>query len=71
MRRGLCSTDSAHRVGCFWSTGGVTFYDEAKAFFGLGEKDRLLGFLYIGDIKSDKWPNGRRKPMEEKIKWVV
>ncbi len=64
-------TASAHRVGCYWSTGGVTFYDEAKPFFGLGENDRLLGFLYIGNVKSDKWPNGRRKSMEEKAKWIV
>jgi nitroreductase len=63
-------TASAHRIGCYWSTGGVTFYEEAKPFFGLGEKDLLLGFLYIGTPKSDKWPVGRRKAIEDKVKWV-
>ena len=62
-------TASAHRIGCYWSTGGVTFDEEAKPFFGLGEKDLLLGFLYIGMPKSDKWPSGRRKPVEDKVRW--
>ncbi|MBL6446292.1 nitroreductase [Fulvivirga sp. 29W222] len=63
-------TASAHKVGCYWSTGGVTFYEEAKPFFGLGKHDLLLGFLYIGMPKGDKWPTGKRKPIESKIKWV-
>ncbi|UII33706.1 nitroreductase [Fulvivirga ulvae] len=64
-------TASAHRVGCYWSTGGVTFYEEAKPFFGLGENDLLLGFLYIGMPKSEKWPAGKRNPVEDKVKWVT
>jgi len=63
-------TASAHNVGCYWSTGGITFYEEAKPFFGLGEKDKLLGFLFIGPLKSDKWPQGKRKPIDEKVRWV-
>lgn len=63
-------TASAHGVGCYWSTGGVTFYEEAKAFFDLGEKDKLLGFLYIGTLKNNKWPVGRKQPWQEKVKWV-
>ena len=64
-------TASAHKIGCYWSTGGVTFYEEAKPFFRLEAKDKLLGFLYIGRLKSDKWPNGRRKPIQDKITWVM
>lgn len=63
-------TASAYGVGCYWSTGGVTFYEEAKPFFGLDEEDKLLGFLFIGTMKSDKWPEGRRKGIEEKVTWV-
>lgn len=62
-------TASAHRIGCYWSTGGVTFYEEARPFFGLGEKDLLLGFLFIGMPKTDKWPHGRRNPVAGKVKW--
>lgn len=63
-------TASAHRIGCYWSTGGVTFYEEAKPFFGLGEQDKLLGFLYIGMPKTDKWPEAKKTPISEKVKWV-
>lgn len=63
-------TATAHNIGCYWGSGGVTYYDEAKSFFGLGEADKLLGFLYVGNLKSDKWPEGRRKPITEKVTWV-
>lgn len=64
-------TASAHRIGCYWSTGGVTFYEEAKPFFGLGQEDLLLGFLFIGTLKTDKWPQGKRKPIGDKVKWIT
>ena len=63
-------TASAHKVGCYWSTGGVTFYEEAKPFFGLETTDKLLGFLFIGMPKTDKWPMGKRKPIADKVQWV-
>lgn len=63
-------TASAHGIGCYWSTGGITFYEEAKAFFNLGDKDKLLGFLYIGKLKSDKWPEGRKGAWDDKVQWV-
>lgn len=63
-------TASAHKIGCYWSTGGVTFYEEAKSFFGLGENDKLLGFLYIGMLRTDNWPQGKRTPISEKVTWV-
>ena len=63
-------TATAQNIGCYWGSGGVTYMEEAKPFFGLGENDKLLGFLYIGNLKSDKWPQGRRKPIAEKVTWV-
>lgn len=63
-------TASAHKIGCYWSTGGITFDQEAKPFFDLGEKDRLLGFLYIGVPKTDRWPQGKRPDTEERVRWV-
>lgn len=61
-------TATAHNVGCYWGSGGVTYIDEAKAFFDLGPKDKLLGFLYLGVPK--KWPEGTRNPIENKVTWV-
>ena len=62
-------TASALGIGCYWSTGGVTYYDEAKAFFGLGEADKLLGFICLGKFDGT-WPPGKRKPLEDKVTWV-
>ena len=36
-------TASAHKIGCYWSTGGVTFYEKAKAFFWI----RRTGINYL------------------------
>ena len=32
-------TASAYGVGGYWGTGGITYYEEAKSFFGLGSED--------------------------------
>lgn len=62
-------TASAHRIGCYWSTGGVTFYDDVNEFFGWGPDDKLMGFLYLGMPKSDRWPQGKRTEIREKVRW--
>jgi nitroreductase len=63
-------TAAAHGVGCYWGSGGITYFEEAKPFFGLESKDKLLGFLYIGWPKEGRWPRSKRKPVEEKVTWV-
>lgn len=63
-------TATAHGVGCYWGSGGVTYYEEAKPFFGLEPNDKLLGFLYVGNVAKENWPKGRRKPIVEKVTWV-
>jgi len=62
-------TAAAYKIGCYWGTGSVTYFEEAKSFFGLEEKDKLMGFLYLG-IPGGKWPEGRRRPINEKISWI-
>lgn len=62
-------TATAYGVGCYLSTGGITYFEEAKQFFGWEKQDKLLGFLNLGVVK--KLPErGSRKPASEKIKWV-
>jgi len=60
---------NAHNLGCYWGSGGITYYDEAKPFFGLGSEDRLLGFLFIGHHKMEQWPKSVRKPIADKTRW--
>lgn len=62
-------TATAYGVGCYLSTGGITYFEEAKEFFGFEKQDRLLGFLNIGIAKTVN-SKGNRKPVEEKVKWV-
>lgn len=62
-------TAAAYGIGCYLSTGGVTSFDEAKSFFGLGADDKLCGFLHIGMPKG-KVSDGKRRPVTEKVKWV-
>lgn len=61
-------TATAYKVGCYLSTGGITFYPEAKAFFGLGEEDKLLGFLHVGMPKHLE-QKSKRNPIGEKVRW--
>ncbi|MDU0372880.1 nitroreductase [Hymenobacter endophyticus] len=61
----------AHGLAGFWSSGGVTYLPEAKPFFGLGPDDQLLGFFYLGYPKPGASARSTRKPLEEKVTWVL
>ncbi len=63
-------TASAYGVGCYWGTGGITYMEEAKKALALEKEDKLLGFLYVGMPKEGFWPEGKRKPVNDKINWV-
>lgn len=63
-------TCTAYGLGCYWSTSGPTYSNEMKNYFRLGEKDKCLGFLFIGYPAMD-WPQGNRKPIEYVTEWEV
>jgi nitroreductase len=60
---------TAYGLGGYWTTGGVTYREQAKSFFGLGEEDKLLGFFYIGHVAL---PSGAatRADFDTKVTWV-
>jgi len=60
---------TAYGYGGYWTTGGITYMDKAKFFFGLEEQDKLLGFFYIGHIAIPS-PAAKRQPVEEKSTWI-
>lgn len=62
-------TATAYGVGCYLSTGGVTFFEESNAAFGLSPEDRIIGFLNVGVPKNTNQVS-RRNPVEEKVVWV-
>lgn len=63
-------TASAYGLGAYLSTGGITYFEEAKEFFGLEKEDRLIGFFHLG-IPKKNYPASKRKPLEEICHWVT
>jgi nitroreductase len=61
---------TAFGLGGYWTTGGITYEEEAKSFFGLNEADKLLGFFYIGHVAIPS-TGANRKPLDEKVNWVT
>ena len=62
-------TCTGYGIGGYLSTGGITYFDEAKEVFGLGNEDKLIGFFHIG-VPNGELPDGRRKPLSEKMVWI-
>ena len=60
---------AAYGLGGYWTTGGLTYNEKSKSFFGLGEQDKLLGFFYLGHVAIPS-TGATRLPIEEKVKWV-
>jgi nitroreductase len=62
---------TARGLGTFWSTPPVLYLPQMNEWMGIGAKDRCLGLFYLGHPADPAaWPQGRRRPIEEKIDWV-
>jgi nitroreductase len=62
-------TATAYGIGCYLSTGGITYFEEAKAAFGLSLEDRMIGFFHLGKLKEFPPPR-KRNPVDQKVVWV-
>lgn len=62
-------TATAYGVGAYLSTGGITFYEEAKPFFNLGPEDKLLGFFHVGNTEFAP-KETRRRTVESVATWI-
>jgi nitroreductase len=62
-------TATAYGVGCYLSTGGITFFEGAQEVLGFGKEDKLIGFMHVG-VPKPGTHTGKRKPIEEKVAWV-
>ena len=51
-----------------WSTGGLTYHPKMKEYLGFGEKDKVMGFLYVG-ISELKPKSKRFISIEDKTVW--
>ena len=65
----MALTAAAYDICSFWGSGGVTYTNELKEFLSLGEKDKCLGYLYLGysDTPTTK---SRRDRIQDKVKWI-
>jgi nitroreductase len=60
---------TAYGVGGYFSTGGITYFEESKEVFGLEKEDKLLGFFHLGIPK--RTPSAlKRVAFDEVVKWV-
>lgn len=64
-------TATAYDLGCYLSTGGITYFEETKSYFDLAPDDKLIGFFYIGYKEKSFDFLTRRHPLKEKVKWVT
>lgn len=60
-------TATAYGIGAYWSTPQSIYF--SSDFLGLKEGQKCLGFFYMG-YPSENKPEGRRKPISEKIEWM-
>ena len=40
----------AYGIGAYLSTGGITYFEEAKSLYNLRDEDQLIGFVHVGRI---------------------
>jgi nitroreductase len=59
---------SALGLGCKWTSGAVAIHPHVAEVVGFAPHTQLFGFLYIGG-PAIPWPEGRRRPLAEKVRW--
>jgi nitroreductase len=62
-------TATAYGLAAYWGSGGMTYKPQMKEYFGLGENDKFLGFLFLG-YSDEKLEGKRIKPAEQKFRWL-
>jgi nitroreductase len=58
---------TAHGLGARWSSPALCNTADVKKFFSLGEKDKCLGFFYIGHIDGELPAAHRNSGIEDKV----
>jgi len=58
---------TAYGIGTFWSTGSISS-ERVKQYLHLEDKDKCLGFLYVG-YPAGEWPKGKRNIWLNKVEW--
>lgn len=57
-------------LGGYWSSPPFIYTDAMRNWLSLGSDDQCLGLFYLGWPKAgSRWPEGRRRPVTDKIEW--
>jgi hypothetical protein len=50
----------------------MCYHPEMKKAFGLEKKeDLMIGYLFVGRVEHDQFPEGKRQsPIIEKVRWA-
>ncbi|MDX1577736.1 MAG: nitroreductase [Gemmatimonadota bacterium] len=59
---------SAHGLASKWTSGSTATHPAVARAVGFGPEISLRGFLYVGR-PAVPWPEGERRPLDEKIRW--
>lgn len=60
---------SALGLASKWTSGAVAVHAHVAEAVGFAPATQLFGFLYVGR-PAGGWPEGKRRPLEEKVRWV-
>ncbi len=55
----LCIAATAHGFGSMWRTGWLAEHPEVLAHLGVDERERVVGFVYLGTVADDFTPPPR------------
>lgn len=58
----------SRRLACMWRTGPVAYHPFMREFFGLGEGDEIVAYLYVG-YPDMELRSRRRRPAREHTTW--
>jgi len=63
-------TASTSGLAVYWGTGGMTYHDAMKKQFELGERDKIIGLLYLGYSDKPHPEGSRNSTIEEKTRII-
>lgn len=61
---------SALGLAAKWTSGAVAIHEHVAAAVGFAPTVRLQGFFYVGR-PAVAWPASKRRPIADKVRWVV
>lgn len=59
----------AQGLACKWTSGATATHAHVAEMVGFEADVRLHGFLYVGR-PAGEWPEGSRRPVEQKVRWA-